>query len=196
MLHCSSIDTVSAVLGEEEQSDHIDYFQGFERFYEHGYPGELPAEIEADILQIPELIEIRSRVEQLEGMNIDRESIATEKLKYRKALLRLRIAGLKEYQSHWVRERRDQRILNRGKEEPIISDNNVSTLAQSLIMPEIAKLSSLMSSDRELSFDEMLAFVDDLKTLCERDYDVFYLPQQNPVEDECPAEDCRKYMGG
>jgi hypothetical protein len=114
-------------------------------------------------------------------MKSDRESVASEKLNYRKALLRLRIAGLKEYQSHWVRERRDQRILNRGKEEPIISDNNVSTRAQSLIMPEIAKISSLMSSDRELSFDEMLAFVDDLKTLCERDYDVIYLPQESPV---------------
>jgi hypothetical protein len=27
LLHCSSIDTVSAVLGEEEQSNHIEYFQ-------------------------------------------------------------------------------------------------------------------------------------------------------------------------
>ncbi|KAJ5983059.1 hypothetical protein N7481_005158 [Penicillium waksmanii] len=33
-------------------------------------------------------------------------------------------------------------------------------------MPEIANLLSLMSSDRELLFNEVLAFIDDLKTLC------------------------------
>ncbi|KAJ5817214.1 hypothetical protein N7447_009447 [Penicillium robsamsonii] len=75
------------------------------------------------------------------------------------------IEGLKEYQNRWVRERRDQRILNWGKEEAVIRDNAVSTRARSLIMPEIAKISTLMSSDKELLFDEMLAFVDDLKTL-------------------------------
>ncbi|KAJ5763284.1 hypothetical protein N7533_001965, partial [Penicillium manginii] len=46
---------------------------------------------------IPELIEIYCRVEQLEDMNTDKESIVTDKLKYRKTLLRLRIIGLKEY---------------------------------------------------------------------------------------------------
>lgn len=55
LLHCSSIDTVFAVPGEEDQSDHIEYFQGFESFYEQGLPGELPAEIQAQILQTPEV---------------------------------------------------------------------------------------------------------------------------------------------
>lgn len=45
-----------------------------------------------------------------------------------------------------------------------------------LIMPEITKILILMSSDKELSFDEMLAFVDDLKILYERDFDVVYFP--------------------
>ncbi|KAJ5320665.1 hypothetical protein N7508_000948 [Penicillium antarcticum] len=134
LLHCSSIDTVSAVLGEEDQSHHIEYFQGVERFYKHGLPGELPAEIEASILQNPELIE----------------------------------------DDRWVRERRDQRILSRGKEEPVISDNDVYTRAQSFIMPEIARISALMSSDKELSFNEMLLFVDDLKSHCGRDFEVAY----------------------
>ncbi|KAJ5291551.1 hypothetical protein N7478_000802 [Penicillium angulare] len=194
LLHCSSIDTVSAVLGEEEQSSHGEYFQGFERFYEQGYPGELPAEIEANILQMPELIAISSRIEQLQALNSDKGSIAAEKLNYKKTLLRLRIAGLKGYQNRWVRERRDHRILNRGKEEPLISDNDVSTRAQFLLMPELANISSLMSSDKELSFDRMLAFVDDLKTLCERDFDVVYLPRESPVQGRCPAKDCLKRM--
>jgi hypothetical protein len=57
-------------------------------------------------------------------------------------------------------------------------------------MPEIARISTLMSSDRELSFDEMLIFVDDLKAHCERDFDVAYLPRQSPVLGRCPARNC------
>ncbi|KAI3240761.1 hypothetical protein DTO012A7_2460 [Penicillium roqueforti] len=190
LLHCSSIDTVSAVLGEEEHSSHIEYFQGFERFYERGLPGELPAEIEASILQTPEVVDIRHRIKQLEASNSDKNVTAAEKLNYRKILIRLRLASLKEYQNRWVREKRDQRILNRGKSELVISENDVSTRAQSLLMPELAHISTLMSSDRELSFDEMLLFVDDLKTYCERDSDVAYLPRESPIQDRCPARDC------
>ncbi|KAJ5471326.1 hypothetical protein N7530_008683 [Penicillium desertorum] len=192
LLHCSSIDTVSAVLGEEEQSSHIEYFQGFERFYERGLPGELPAGIEASILQMPEVVDIRRRIKQLEASNSDKRVTAAEKLNYRKTLIRLRLASLKEYQNRWVREKRDQRILNRGKAELVISENDVSTRAQSLLMPELAHISTLMSSDRELSFDEMLLFVDDLKTHCERDFDVAYLPRESPIQDRCPARDCLK----
>ncbi|KAJ5828644.1 uncharacterized protein N7525_006897 [Penicillium rubens] len=153
LLHCSSIDTVSAVLGEEEQSSHIEYFQGFERFYKRGLPGELPAGIEASILQTLEVVDIRRRIKQLKASNSDKK----------------------------VREKRDQRILNRGKAELVISENDVSTRAQSLLIPELAHISTLISSTRELSFDEMLLFVDDLKTYCERDFDVTYLPRESPI---------------
>ncbi|KAJ5318323.1 hypothetical protein N7476_004743 [Penicillium atrosanguineum] len=192
LLHCSSIDTVSAVLGEEEQSNHIEYFQGFERFYERGLPGELPAEIEASILQTPDLVNTRRRIEQLEASNGEKVCIAAEKLNYRKALIRLRLAGLKEYQKRWVREKRDQKILKKGKAELVVGENDVSTQAQFLLMPELARISSLMSSDRELSFDETLLFVDDLKTHCERDFDVAFLPQERPIQGCCPARDCLK----
>lgn len=190
LLHCSSIDTVSAVLGEKEQSHHIEYFQGVEKFYERGLPGELPAEIEASILQMPELVDTRRQIEKLKESSDDKEFLAAEKLNYRKALIRLRLAELKQYQNRWVRERRDQRILNRGKEEPVISDNDVSMRAQSLLMPETARISTLMSSDRELSFNEMLLFVDDLKAHCERDFGVAYLPRESPIQGRCPARGC------
>jgi CRISPR/Cas system-associated endonuclease/helicase Cas3 len=56
----------------------------------------------------------------------------------------------------------------------VITDNDVSTRAQSLLMPELARISTLISSNRELSFNEILLFVDDLKTYCDRDFDVAY----------------------
>lgn len=194
MLHCSSIDTVSAVLGEEkEEKSHIEFFQGFERFYERGLPGELPAQVEKSLLQEPELVEIKSRITQLESLVGDKEAITAERLKYRKALVRFRLSALKEYQSSWMRERRDRRILNKGKEKPAHDDdNNVCTRAQALIMPEFGRISALMSFDGELSFNEMLLFVEDLKTYCERDFDVVYLPQESPIAGHCPAIGCHK----
>ncbi|KAI2791350.1 hypothetical protein POX_c04207 [Penicillium oxalicum] len=191
VLHCSSIDTVSAVLGEEDQSSHIEYFQGCEKFYERGLPGELPAEVEEKILLKPEMVEIRSRIKELEALG-DKISINAERLKYRKTLVRFRLSELKKYQSSWIRERRDQRILNKGKDERALDDDDVCTRVQALIMPDFARISTLMNFDGELSFDEMLLFVEDLKNHCERDFDVIYLPQESPVKGRCPARDCNE----
>jgi hypothetical protein len=98
ILHCSSIDTVSAVLGKEDQSSHIKYFQGYKKFYKRGLPGELPAEVEEKILLKPEIVKIRSRIEELKALG-DKISINTERLKYRKTLVRFRLSELKKYQS-------------------------------------------------------------------------------------------------
>lgn len=98
LLHFSSIDTVSAILDEEDQSDHIEYFQGFEKFYEPGLSGELPANIKECILENPELLE-RSRIELLETQHADKKSITAEKANYRKTLLQHRILELKEYRA-------------------------------------------------------------------------------------------------
>ncbi|GFF57283.1 hypothetical protein IFM46972_10749 [Aspergillus udagawae] len=74
--------------------------------------------------------------------------------------IKIVLEGRKEISSNrCVREKRDQRILNRGKAELVISDNDVSTRAQSFLMPELAHISTVVSYDRELSFDEMLLFL-------------------------------------
>lgn len=81
--HCSSIDTVSAVLDEEDRSDHIEYFQGYVQFYERGLPGELPAETKESILEKPDMLKIRDRIELFEQSH-DEKSLKSEKLIYRK----------------------------------------------------------------------------------------------------------------
>lgn len=62
--HCSSIDTVGDVLDEEE-THHIEYFQGYEQFREVGLPRELSAEEKEAILECPELVARRDCIEQL-----------------------------------------------------------------------------------------------------------------------------------
>lgn len=72
-------DTVSAVLGEEDQSNHIEYFQGYSQFYERGLPSELPAEIKESISEKSEIAEIRARIERFKQSH-DGESLKSERL--------------------------------------------------------------------------------------------------------------------
>ena len=188
--HCSSIDTVGAVLDEEDQSDHIEYFQGYVQYYERGLPGELPAEIKGSILEKPDMVEMRVQMESF-AQNHDGVSLKNIKLEYRKALVRHRLFELRQYQNRWAQEKRDQKIINRGKEEPAHSENDIRTRAQMLIMPEVARIAKAMSCTKELSFDEKLLFVQDLQTQCVRDFDVVYLPNESPVQGLCPVKDCQ-----
>ncbi|KAJ5829188.1 uncharacterized protein N7525_007441 [Penicillium rubens] len=188
--HCSSIDTVGAVLDEEDQSDHIEYFQGYVQYYERGLPGELPAEIKESILEKPDMVEMRAQIDSF-AQNHDENSLKNKKLEYRKALVRHRLFELRQYQIRWAQEKRDRKVINRGKEEPTHSENDIRARAQMLIMPEVARIATAMSSTKELSFDEKLLFVEDLQTQCLRDFDVVYLPNESPVQGLCPVKGCQ-----
>lgn len=59
-------------------------------------------------------------------------------------------------------------------------------------MPEIARIALLISCARELSFDEMLRFEQDLKPQRARDFDLVYLPGESPIKGLCPARSCQK----
>ncbi|KAJ5268057.1 hypothetical protein N7524_006097 [Penicillium chrysogenum] len=188
--HCSSIDTVGAVLDEEDQSDHIEYFQGYVQYYERGLPGELPAEIKESILEKPDMVEMRAQIDSF-AQNHDENRLKNKKLEYRKALVRHRLFELRQYQTRWAQEKRDRKVINRGKEEPTHSENDIRARTQMLIMPEVARIATAMSSTKELSFDEKLLFVEDLQTQCLRDFDVVYLPNESPVHGLCPVKGCQ-----
>ncbi|KAJ5139024.1 uncharacterized protein N7515_003872 [Penicillium bovifimosum] len=188
--HCSSIDTVSAVLDEKGETKHIEYFQGYTQFCVPGLPVNLPAHIEESILMLPEMVELRSRIGDLRKCN-NQTDLRDAKLRYRNALVRQRRFELKRYQTSWVQARRDQKILNRGKEQPVSVTNDVCIRAQSLIMPEIARIATAMSRTTELSFEEKIMFVKDLQTQCFRDFDVVYLPNESPIHSACPAKACQ-----
>ncbi|CEJ58338.1 hypothetical protein PMG11_06997 [Penicillium brasilianum] len=188
--HCSSIDTVSAILDEKAQTKHIAYFQGYSQFCEPGMPVELPAHIKESILKLPEITEIQNRVELLEKVG-DEEGLMVGKLQYREALVRQRRIALKTYQDSWVKAKRDQDILNRRKGEPIEVMKDICTRAQYLIMPELARIAHAMSGTPELTFEEKLHYVEDIQTLCSRNEDVTYLPNEQPIDGHCPVKRCQ-----
>ena len=65
--NCSSVNGQAAFLGEVAEHDHIEYFQGLRKFREKGLPCGLPAAIEASLSQDPKILELESKVEQLES---------------------------------------------------------------------------------------------------------------------------------
>lgn len=109
------LSTVSAVLNEESQTQHIKYFQGYGQYCEPGFPVELPANIEKSILMQPDVVEMRNHIHDFENCH-DEASLKTEKLRLRNALVRQRRSELKNYQ---IQRKRDQNILNRGRKRPI-----------------------------------------------------------------------------
>lgn len=189
--HCSSIDTVGDVLGEEEETYHIEYFQGYEQFREVGLPRELPAGQKEDILGRPELVAMRDHIEQLLADKASSVDVDFERQEYKKALISIQLSELHRYQAEWVRERRDWRIVSRGKVNPEYLESNPCSRALALIMPELGCIAETLSSAEPLSFDEKLLFAKNLLTQCRRDYDVIYLPNEAPTDDgRCPVDGC------
>jgi hypothetical protein len=188
--HCSSIDTVSAILDEKAETKHIAYFQGYGQFCEPGMPVELPAHMKENILMLPEITEIQTSIEEFEKVGDD-EGLMIARLQYREALVRQRRIGLKNYQDSWVQAKRDQDILNRRKGEPSKASKDICTRTQYLIMPELARIAHAMSGTTELTFQEKLHYVEDIQTLCSRNEDVTYLPNEKPIDGHCPAKGCQ-----
>lgn len=58
-------------------------------------------------------------------------------------------------------------------------------------MPELEFLGAALSSAEPLSFNQKLLFAESILTQCHRDYDVIYLPNEEPVDGRCPFELCR-----
>ncbi|PYH98020.1 hypothetical protein BO71DRAFT_447557 [Aspergillus ellipticus CBS 707.79] len=108
----------------------------------------------------------------------------------RNTITRLRRQKLKEYQSQWLRKKRDQTILERGHEQQGKVIQGVLAKTQSLIMPEMARISEAMSSNKELNFSQKLDLVEDIGVLCTRDSSVVYLPGERPIEHHCPVNGC------
>lgn len=90
------------------------------------------------------LVKIRDRMEYLKKSD-SQTDLPARKLEFRNALVRQRHSEL-----------RSKKILNRGKGQPVPMTKDVCTHAQSLLMPEIARIARAMSGTTELSFEEKI----------------------------------------
>lgn len=185
----SSVDGQAAFLGERSDHTHIDYFQGLEKFREPGLPCQLPASLEHRVNRDPRLLELERKVQEHSPADPEAAKNAKRSLaSCRKTLTRL---ALRQHQEEWVRERRDWKILTRGKEQPhdLCRTDLVDSLC--LLIPERGRLAQRMASDEPLSPGAMWDAMRDLHSLCSRDLSVLYLPGHEPLDGSCPIRYCR-----
>lgn len=116
----------------------------------------------------PELVKLeRDALESLHSDPTVTEAIRKRMKSRHHTLKRL---ALRKYQEAWVAERRDWKILTRGKERP--RDLCKTELARNLclLVPERGRLAQWMASDEPLSPGEMWRAAQDLHSLCCRDF--------------------------
>jgi Protein of unknown function (DUF3435) len=175
----SSVDGQGAFLGEILHHKHIDYFQGLDRFREPGLPCELPARLEESLKQNSRLQELEEEARQC-----PRECLTA--LKHSKQLLAsnwksLQRVALYNYQEKWVQDRQGWQVLTRGKEQN--DDLYRADLVESLFLlfPERRRLAQRMASDSIMTSEERWLAMEEMYTLCTRDFSVLYLPGHQPV---------------
>jgi hypothetical protein len=157
-------------------------------------PDKLPAHLEEDISREAQLCELEAKVQKLTLTRGNDQALRKAKQHYVNHLKKLRLDALRQYQQHWIRERRDWKILTRGKE--VASDKGRTEFVQSvcLLIPERGRLAQNMASDQPLEPGEMWRALQDIHSLCVQDFTVLYLPRSRPIDGACPVKCCQLRM--
>lgn len=185
----SSVDGQAAFLGEQVDHSHIDYFQSLEKFREPGLPCELPAHIEESLRQDRRRQELELEVQK----SSEKDPLHLKEFKKRLAsyLKTLKGSALRQYQESWIQQRRDWKIITRGREQARDLDRTDLVQSLCLLFPERARLAQRLASDEPLTAETKWLAMEDLYTLCTRDFPVLYLPGCQPVVETCPVECCQ-----
>ena len=192
--NCSSVDGQAAFRDEESDRRHIDFFQSLEKFHEDGLPDHLPAHLEEGLERDPHLCKLKSQMRMhmgVDGSHSDFSAAKRQVTTYRRKLHR---EAIRVYQESWVQERRDWKVLTRGKE--VAKDHSKTELAQSvyIFFPERGRVAGKMASPHPMTSDEMWDALRDLQSLCSQDSDVHYLPGTRPVNGACPVQNCLRRL--
>ena len=191
MANCSSVDGQAAFRDEESDHRHIEYFQGLERFHEEGLPGKLPTLLQEALNRDPQLCELEKEVQTLTRTAGADNALNKAKQRYANRLKKMKSKALLQYQEHWIRERRDWKILTRGR--GVAQDTSKTDIVQNicLLIPERGRLAQTMAADQPSEPGEMWQALQDLHSLCVQDFTVLYLPRSRPVDGACPTKCCQ-----
>jgi hypothetical protein len=124
--NCSSVDGQAAFRDEESDHRHIEYFQRLEKFHEEGFKRD------------PQFCELQNQV-QTAGDNTASKKAKSCLTSYYKKLWR---NTLRQFLDNWVRERRDCKILTRGKEaaKNICKTDFVHSICLLILEPVLLRL--------------------------------------------------------
>lgn len=120
----------------------------------------------------------------------DNEAFSNAKRRLTNYHKQLKQKAKRQYQESWIQERRDRKILTRGKEAA--QDHRKTDFVQCiwLLIPERGRLAQKMASDRPLDDNAMWDALQDLYSLCVQDFTILYLPNSHPIKGAYPAKCC------
>lgn len=126
------MDVFNALTGKPADNTHIDYFQGYSQFHEHGLPRRLPIEEEQKIDADPQLVTKATEIRNAESDD------DIKRLKRDYNILKRKIYAMmfQQFQSEWVQNQRDWTILTRGRERPDLVEETAGKQALCKLMPE------------------------------------------------------------
>jgi hypothetical protein len=128
---------------------------------------------------------------QLRERGATESAINEARRKFNTYLHGLKTRSLARWKEEWLEDRYAKIIQTRGR----ISCDRSSAIdrAQALfrVMPERARLADMMKSNEHRTRAQRLSAVQDLVSLCRRNFEVFYRPGEEPIDGACPVCQCK-----
>ena len=157
-------------------------------------PDKLPSHLEEPINRHPDLCELEKKIQTLTCSRLDDHALRKTRQHHANHLKKLKLNALRQYQAHWVRERRDWKILTRGRIAAPDKGRTEFVHNICLLIPERGRLAQTMAADQALEPHGMWRALQDVYNLCKHDFTVLYLPGSRPVDGACPVKCCQLRM--
>lgn len=142
----------------------------------------------------PRLQELQAEIEVLKRVGTQSSTLRETQNELKRYRDKLERKTLRQFQEQWMKERRQWKILSRGKIPA--TDSHSSDLFNIIcsLIPERGRLATLMASKTPLSSADMWGAIRDLIALCKYDHTVAYLPDHEPIDGRCPVHGCGQQL--
>ena len=171
---------------EEARSDHIAKLRSVSTRRAVDLPQKLPIDRTTNLLADPKLSELHRRLCDLRVQGAPNEEIQAANRQFRTHRLETKKIALQKWKQEWLDDRYYRTIESggTGSDRRPVHDGRVQALFR--IMPERARLAEMIASDELVTRDQTLSALQDLLSLCRRDFAVMYRPGDEPIDHFCP----------
>ncbi len=187
----TSVDGQAAFLREKRRTDHIAKLRSVSTRRAPGLPQALPAKEMANVLTDPTATELYRDLYHLRKHGATEKTMNEALRKHRMYVHWLKTRALARWKEEWLERRYTNIIQARGR----ISHDRASTVdqAQALfrVLPERARLADMIKCNEHRTRAQRLSAVQDLLSLCTRNFEVMYRPGEEPVDGRCPVYQCK-----
>jgi hypothetical protein len=152
-----------------------------------GLPQVLPAKEKDEVLKDRTAIKLYQELWELREQGASSSVIEEAHRKFRTYQRWSVTQALARWKEKWLDDRYQQIICTRGRISNDRTSATYRTEALFRVMPERARLAQIMKSNEPRTREQRLKVVEDLTSLCQRNFEVLYRPGEEPVNGACPV---------